>query len=156
MRTIYFSLINSHLLYCQEIWGSAFTTNLQPIVVVQKKIIRLITGANYNAHTQPLFQQLKIRPIMKEIDLRRSILAFELVKNPALTDIEIQQEHHHNYRTRYAGYNLPRTTVRTSRYGTKGIKTLLIKAYNNLPNEIKQLSYNELRLVKRKLQCIYN
>jgi hypothetical protein len=113
MRTIYFSLIQSQLLYCQEIWGTAFISNLQPLVLVQKKIIRLITGAKYRAHTQPLFQRLRIRPLIQEVEFRRSILAFEIIKQPGVIDIEIQHEHQHTYTTRYSRNNLPRTRKRT-------------------------------------------
>ena len=37
MKTVYYSLIHSHLLYCQEIWGTACKTTLSSLVIAQKK-----------------------------------------------------------------------------------------------------------------------
>jgi hypothetical protein len=56
---LYNSLIRPHLEYCVVIWGGASTTHLKPIKTLQKKAIRLICDANYNAHTDPLFYKLE-------------------------------------------------------------------------------------------------
>ena len=59
-RTLYFSLIYSHLLYGILIWGSAYATNKKKLAIIQKKIIRILANANYNDHTTPLFLDLKL------------------------------------------------------------------------------------------------
>ena len=41
-------------------WGNAYQTNLEKIVLVQKRLIRQITGSPYRAHTEPLFVANKI------------------------------------------------------------------------------------------------
>ena len=63
--TLYYSMFHSHLLYCSNIIGCASNANIKRITVMQKKVIRLITFSHYNAHTEPLFKQLKILPFEK-------------------------------------------------------------------------------------------
>ena len=42
--------------------GCASKTDLRKITVLQKKAIRIISNSNYNAHTKPIFNDLKILP----------------------------------------------------------------------------------------------
>jgi hypothetical protein len=156
LRTIYFSLIHSQLLYCQEIWGAAYPSNIEPLIVAQKKVARLIVGAPPRTHSQPILRKLEIRSLTTEIEYRRSLLAFEVIKQPQKYGIVINQDHAHSYGTRYATNNLPCNMNRTRRYGTQGIRNLLIQSYNSLPTEIKNLTYNQLSLAKTKLKHIYN
>ena len=43
MRNVYYSLIYSHIIYAIEAWGSAFKTELEKILVLQKRAMRLMT-----------------------------------------------------------------------------------------------------------------
>ena len=60
MKTLCYSLIHSHLSYGTLLWGSAFQYRLHQLEVIQKKSVRNICNAMYNAHTGPLFKQLRI------------------------------------------------------------------------------------------------
>ena len=60
LRTLYYSLIHSHLTYCPAIVGCTSKTNIEKISKMQKKAIRIITNSSYTAHTDPLFKQLNI------------------------------------------------------------------------------------------------
>ena len=72
LRTLYFSLFHSHLLYCNIIFNLLTQTNLNRISVLQKKAIRTITNSPYNAHTAPLFLSLSILPFEKIIMLKNA------------------------------------------------------------------------------------
>jgi hypothetical protein len=67
LRALYFALIHSHLSYCPSILSCLSNTNKKTLLKVQKKAIRLITKSKYNAHTAPLFLELKILPFDKII-----------------------------------------------------------------------------------------
>ena len=41
MRNLYYNLIYSHIIYAIEAWGSAFKTELEKLLVLQKKDMRL-------------------------------------------------------------------------------------------------------------------
>jgi hypothetical protein len=67
LKSVYFALFHSHLLYCPTVISCSSNTNLDKIVKIQKKAIRIISHANYNAHTAPLFTKHNIMPYMSII-----------------------------------------------------------------------------------------
>ena len=60
LKTLYYSLVYPDLLYGITLWGATYHTYLSKLVIMQKKIIRIITGAKYDAHTKPLFKTAKL------------------------------------------------------------------------------------------------
>ena len=48
---IYYSLIYPHLLYGIPIWGNADNIHINPLLVLQKKAVRLIVNKHRNIHT---------------------------------------------------------------------------------------------------------
>ena len=60
LRMLYFSLINSHIYYALPAYSCASNSALKPIILLQKKAVRIISKSNYRAHTDPLFKKLKI------------------------------------------------------------------------------------------------
>ena len=55
---LYTSFVFPYLLYCSEIWGAVFNINLQLLIKLQKKIIRIINVSPYNAPMKLIFQEL--------------------------------------------------------------------------------------------------
>ena len=74
LRTLYFSLIHPHILYCLPIYSCTTNKNINKISTLQKKAIRIITKSNYTAHTAPLFATLKILPLNLLTTLSRGLL----------------------------------------------------------------------------------
>ena len=68
LKYLYITLINPHLTYCNIIWGSTYKSQLRPLVISQKRIIRTITFNNRHAHTDPLFSSLKLMNL-KQINI---------------------------------------------------------------------------------------
>ena len=60
LKSLYIAFIQSNLLYCSNIVSCTSKTNVQKIVKIQKKAIRVITKSRYNDHTAPLFQRLNL------------------------------------------------------------------------------------------------
>ena len=48
-----------NLTYCAEIWGNTYKSNTHCIFLLQKKIVRIVYGANFRDHTDVIFQDLK-------------------------------------------------------------------------------------------------
>ena len=57
---VYNSLIYPNLLYCSSLWGFTNKIHLNKIKTAQKKIIRIISGANRLDHTAPIFEELRL------------------------------------------------------------------------------------------------
>ena len=78
LKNLYHTFIYPYLTYCVEVWGSANSVHLSPILLLQKKIIRLITFSERLAHTEPIFLQLNILPIDKLIQDRIGLFMYKM------------------------------------------------------------------------------
>ena len=76
-KTLYQAFIFPYLIYCVEIWGNAAHIYLDPLIKLQKKIIRVITFSQYLAHTNDLFVQLQILPFKKLVIHRIGLQMFK-------------------------------------------------------------------------------
>jgi hypothetical protein len=68
LKTLYYALVHSHLTYCPIILSCTSKTNINHILKIQKKAIRIITNSHYNDHTAPLFMGLGILPYNKILE----------------------------------------------------------------------------------------
>lgn len=64
MKSLYYSLFHSHLIYCIQIWSCTSHAIIKPLVTKQKMAIRLLHQSKYNAHTESLFKNSKILPLI--------------------------------------------------------------------------------------------
>ena len=78
LKCLYHSQFMPHLLYCLPIWGSTYPSLLQPIFILQKKVIRIITNSAYDAHSNPLSTSLKL---LKFFDLVKVEIGCYMFKN---------------------------------------------------------------------------
>jgi hypothetical protein len=79
LKTLYFSLIHCHLTYATVIWSSCNAPTLKQLITKQKMAIRTITGAKFNAHSEPLFKKLNILPLPQLIILQRTEFMYNYV-----------------------------------------------------------------------------
>ena len=56
---LYNTLILPYIDYCNVIWGNCGHSQLNHVLLLQKKAVRICTGSCYMTHTDPLFYQLK-------------------------------------------------------------------------------------------------
>ena len=60
---LYYSFAYPYLLYCNIIWGGCAQSYINDVLLIQKKILRLITYPNYLAHTDPLFYRISVHKV---------------------------------------------------------------------------------------------
>ena len=64
MKDVYYSLIYSHIIYAIEVWGSTFKTELNKILILQKRALRLMTFSDLYPETpgpsNPIFSKLNM------------------------------------------------------------------------------------------------
>lgn len=60
LKTLYFSLIDPYLQYCNIVWGRNYDNRLNPLIILQKKSVRIISNSAFMAHTDPIFKEHKI------------------------------------------------------------------------------------------------
>jgi hypothetical protein len=87
LRTLYFTIVHSHLLYCLPIYSCTTQNNLNKLFIAQKKAIHTVCNAKYRDHTTPLFIKTKILPLEQLIIQTRGKLThsvFHKYSPPAL------------------------------------------------------------------------
>ena len=57
---LYYALIYPFFIYGIIAWGNTYSTTLQPLFILQKRAIRLITFASFHEHSSPIFRKLNI------------------------------------------------------------------------------------------------
>ena len=100
--SMYYSLFYPYLLYGNLIWGKTYQVHINKIKLLQKKIIRIICGTEYLAHTNPLFSDCNILKIEDLFTYLCGIHAYKLRISSALET----STHLHN--TRGNNQALPR------------------------------------------------
>ena len=60
LKSLYHSLVYPYYTYCNLIWGNAPSTYIEPLVLLQKKCVRIIRKTDFLEHTGPLFKELKL------------------------------------------------------------------------------------------------
>lgn len=131
---IYSSLILSHLNFGILNWGY----QCERVEKLQKRAVRIITLGKYNAHTEPIFKQLKllkVKDILKLQELKffykykHEDLPHYLLNLPITTNTEV-----HNYNTRQQDH-IHLSTVKHE-YAKKCIRFDLPRLINDTPNDI--------------------
>ena len=98
---LYTSLIEPHLTYCVEVWGNAYKSNLHPLCVKRKRVIRLECKTGYLEHTAELYKRLYVLPLYDLVKYEIAIFMYK-VFNKALpmTALMLFMQNHSSYRTR--------------------------------------------------------
>ena len=74
LKTVYFSLFNSHLIYACQIWGQSKTKLFQKIEKLQDEAIRIISFLPKGASVKEAYSTLKILKIRDFISLQNALL----------------------------------------------------------------------------------
>jgi hypothetical protein len=79
LLTLYQSIIQCHINYGLQIWGSS--SRIEKIYKIQKKSIRIINKMPYNFHTEPLFKECGILTIKDQYKFNVAIFMNKLRNN---------------------------------------------------------------------------
>lgn len=60
LYTIYNALINPYVTYCNILWASTYSSRLQGVYKIQKKVVRIMTLSKYRQESRPLFLSLEL------------------------------------------------------------------------------------------------
>ena len=145
---LYYALIYPFLIYGILVWGITYPTTLQPIYILQKKALRLISFSPFDAHSSPLFKSLNIIKFHDLVDYHISIFMFKYKHNTLPSTFEnffmpVNEVHRYNTRSAYKeNFYLPK--ARTN-YGKFNIKFQGPKIWNALPDCIKNSSFQQFK-----------
>ena len=136
---LYYTFVYPYLVYCNLVWGNTFEIHLKPLVILQKKVIRVINGADFNSHTNNLFHSNRILKL-KDINVFLQAIYMYKIDTTAF-------QTSHSYNTRQSG-NLTSAFERTVRT-QMSLSYSGPKIWNELPSTIKNVP--TLNLFKKRL-----
>ena len=108
--SLYYSFIYPYLIYCNQVWGNTCKSNMNSVVLLQKKIIRIICGVKPREHTDPLYIKLKL---LKCEDINKYLLSRLMyrIHHGDITMLDgyfIKNSNIHNHNTRQSDhYHVP-------------------------------------------------
>ena len=137
----YYSFVYPYLTYNIIHWGNSSACYLDKLIVLQKRMIRLITNSEYLAHTDPLFHELKLLKLNDIYKFFTCAYMHEAVRNGLFAT-------QHNINTRNS--NLPQSEFRRLTQTQKSISYMGPKTWNNLPADLRQI--DKLSTFKIKLK----
>ena len=155
MKNVYYSLIYSQIIYAIEVWGSAVKSEMAKILILQKRVMRLMTFNDVFPSipgplrpTDPIFVTLccmKVEDIYKY-----QVAKFVFKCLHTITPVQFHnwyklnnQIHEHYTRSNYNVNdgiiinNLFVPTARTTNYGLKQLKVSGTRIWNELPSYLK-------------------
>ena len=79
LRSLYYAMVYPYLYYCNIVWASTYNTNLQRIVRLHKRVIRILNRAKYDAPSRPIFKELKILDFEQIHSLQLGLFMFSFI-----------------------------------------------------------------------------
>ena len=60
LRTLYYTFLYPYFNYCIEVWGNTYSTYMDPLIKLQNRALRIITGSSRRVHLAPLYRKLNL------------------------------------------------------------------------------------------------
>ena len=60
LKQLYYAFLYPYLTYGLVVWGNTYHTNIYPIIILQKRAIRIMIHSKFDGHTSALFKSLNI------------------------------------------------------------------------------------------------
>ncbi len=131
---IYNSLILSHLNFGILTWGF----QCDRVIKLQKKVLRILSLSKYNAHTEPIFRELKLLKLQDIIKLQELKFYYKYKNNKLPYYLQNMPFHPntdtHSYPTRIQ-YNLHQYKIKHE-YAKRCIRYDIPITINNFPSEV--------------------
>ena len=160
LRTVYYSLFNSHLIYGCQIWGNNNSILLSKTKKLQEKALKIMDFSNNDKTINEVFYDFKILKFEDFLKYRNITFIKDCLNKIGpkafYKDFTLCQERHHHYtRNAHKNFiNIPQ--VQTSFYGINSIKYKSATTWNNMQNALQSdLLTNSYPLCKKLIFDFY-
>ena len=138
---LYHAIFSSVLTYGVSTWGLTYPSLLEPIAILQKKIMRSITFNENTAPSTPIFDTMQILKFNDVILLQITSFVYECVNNLApvyFRDFFRSIHNVHNIGTRQSKTgDLFALRCNTTQYGLRSVHYSGVRLWNSPPQEIR-------------------
>ena len=136
LKILYQSLVKPYITYCIEIWGHTYKTITKPILLLQKKAIRIINKADYKQPTNQLFintYELKFKEL---VDFKTAQLMFKINNNMLPDCVQKMFKKRQSYYNFRGVCMFTKTKIRTN-IKQRCTTVTAVNVWNNLENDLK-------------------
>ena len=139
LKTLYYSYVQSSFMYGISVWGTLVSkSNLNRVRVLQKKAIRTINHAKYNACTSQLCKKSEILLVDDLIDLELAKISYRYVKNSLPSPVKnLFQANDYNHNCLTRARNNPRIHHHNTSIFNKSFLCKAPSLWTNLRHELK-------------------
>ena len=146
MINLYYTFCYPYLTYCNIVWASTYTSSLDCLVVLQKRIIRLINFMDSRSHTASLYQKLRILDVRQINRLQIGIVMYKYV-NSNLPNIFNEKfsinSNIHMYQTRQASnFHIPRYNHTLAQFSICYKGPVI---WNDIPSYVKEMKFAQFK-----------
>lgn len=152
LRILYFAFVHSHLSYCLESWGGTYITYLEPVILIQKRALRIMTFSKSIEHSRPLFQLTRILPFTLVYKQKITLTIHNIVQHSDPLPLSIFLSPKAN--TRAATNNQFNLPVCRNTYGQRLIQFNGVHIWNSIPYNVRNKTNFSLAL-KQHLISVY-
>ena len=153
-KTLYYSMVHSHLLYGIVTWGNAHDNHLKRLIISQNKAVKIVAGGQRQDHVTPFYHRLQI---LKLKDLYKYEVAKLMHKNSrkklpnrlCCHFTPVKAIHTRTTRLALSELNLYLPKYRTQKL-QKSFKYQGAKIWNSVPYELKKLPFHQFKLKYKK------
>ena len=146
LRSVYFGIFSSIMLYAAQIWGQISSKNVNRIIRLQDNAIRILNFATSNDSRGPLYKKMNILKFKDNLHVQNFIFAHDSFKGnlPSIfKDYFMISREQHDYQTRAAMNNhftLPQK--RTAIYGRNSVTYQSALAWNTVLKEHEEKDFS--------------
>ena len=153
-HAVYNAFISSRLNYGSEIYVNTTKKFIQPLIITQNKILRILQFKNIKTPINSLYREFGVLKLRDLHDFNICCTVHKFIHFPhllpdAVNTIFCRNEQIHHYDTRNKK-DLHPIKIKTKLYGEKTISFQGIHCWNKLPSNIKEI--NSVNLFKKKLK----
>ena len=149
LKTVYNALIKPYVTYCIIIWGGTDKTYLNKLEILLKRIVRMISNADFNAHTKDLFKLHAIMTVGQLYEYFVAVFVYKCINCNMSNMPSAYSSYFHNNIMPRNSHNL-RPGFCKKKVCECSLKTMGPRIWNNIPTNIRNL--NSLEYFKYKLR----
>ena len=141
LKTLYYAIFSSHLIYGCQIWGQTTNVYNQKIFKLQNRALRIISFSDFSADCNPLYASLNIIKLEDQIVFQNCLFVHDALSNVSPICFQEYFKHTreiHSSNTKSARLGCPFVTHSgTVRYGLNSITNKCISNWNDITKKIQ-------------------
>ena len=147
---LYFTLLQPYREYCNIVWATGTSVMLNKLLVVQNKVLRILTNSPWNAHAPPIVIKLGILTVFVNNKLQTTCFMYKVMNNlvPSIfVNMFTVNSAIHNYNTRHKNKNNLHVPSYHTNVSEHSVSVCDVNMWNGIPEEFKELrTCNQFRL----------